>query len=59
MMKEVDRVFSRHPLFGSRQIAAYLRREETVVVRHRVRRLTAKMALEAVFKRPRTSQPHP
>lgn len=31
----------------------------THVGRHRVRRLMAKMGLEAIYKRPRTSQPHP
>ncbi|WP_198005472.1 IS3 family transposase [Sulfitobacter sp. EE-36] len=59
MMKEIDRVFTKYPFFGSRQIAAYLRREEIAVGRHRVRRLMAKMGLEAVYKRPKTSQPHP
>ncbi len=59
MMKEIDRVFTKYPFFGSRQLAAYLRREGTVVGRHRVRRLMAKMGLEAIYKRPRTSQPHP
>lgn len=59
MMKEIDRVFTKYPFFGSRQIAAYLRREGTVIGRHRVRRLMAKMGLEAIYKRPRTSQPHP
>ena len=59
MMKEIDRVFTKYPFFGSRQIVAYLRRESTVVGRHRVRRLMARMGLEAIYKRPRTSQPHP
>jgi putative transposase len=59
MMKEIDRVFTKYPFFGSRQIAAYLRREGTVVGRHRVRRLMARMGLEAIYKRPRTSKPHP
>ncbi len=59
MMKEIDQVFTRYPFFGSRQITAYLRRDGTVVGRHRVRRLMAKMGLEAIYKRPRTSQPHP
>ena len=59
LMKEIDRVFTKYPFFGSRQIAAYLRRDGTVVGRHRVRRLMAKMGLEAIYKRPRTSQPHP
>ena len=59
MMKEIARVFTRYPFFGSRQIAAYLRREGIVMGRHRVRRLMAKMGLEAIYKRPRTSKPHP
>ncbi|MGV6805162.1 MAG: IS3 family transposase [Ruegeria sp.] len=59
MMKEIDRVFTKYPFFGSRQIAAYLRRDGIAVGRHRVRRLMAKMGLEAIYKRPRTSQPHP
>jgi len=36
MMKEIDGVFIKYPLFGSRQIAAYLRREKTLVGRPRV-----------------------
>ncbi len=55
MIKEIDRVFTKYPFFGSRQIAAYLRREGTVVGRHRVRRLMTTMGLEAIYKRPRTS----
>ena len=49
-MKEIDRVFTRCPFFGSRQIAVYLRREGAVVRRHRVRRLMARMGLEAIYK---------
>lgn len=59
MIKETDRVFTKYPFFGSRQIAAYLRREGTVVGRHRVRRLMARMGLEAIYKRLRTSRWHP
>ena len=59
MMKAIDRVFTKYPFFGSRQFAAYLRRESIIVGRHRVRRLMAKMGLEAIYKRPRTSRPHP
>ncbi|WP_161785432.1 IS3 family transposase [Palleronia rufa] len=59
LMKAIDRVFTKYPFFGSRQIAAYLRRDGIVAGRHRVRRLMAKMGLEAIYKRPKTSQPHP
>jgi putative transposase len=48
MMKEIDWVFTKYPFFGSRQIAAYLHQEGTVVGRHRVRRLMAKMGLGAI-----------
>lgn len=59
LMKAIDQAFIKYPFFGSRQIAACLRRDGIVVGRHRVRRLMAKMGLEAIYKRPRTSQPHP
>lgn len=59
MMKEFDRVVTKYPFFGSRQIEAYLRRDGTLVARHRGRRLMAKMGLEAIYKRPRTSHPPP
>lgn len=59
LMITIDRVFTKYPFFGSRQIAAYLRRDGIVVGRHRTRRLMAKMGLEAIYKRPRTSQRHP
>ena len=38
VMKEIDRVFTKYPFFGSRQIAAFLRREGVIVGRHLVRR---------------------
>jgi len=59
VMKAIDQVFTKYPFFGSRQIRAYLRREGIVVGRHRIRRLMRLMGLEAIYKRPRTSQPHP
>ncbi len=59
LMKAIDRGFTKYPFFGSGQITAYLRRDGTVAGRHRVRRLMAKMGLEAIYKRPRTSQPYP
>ena len=52
MMKEIDRVFTKYPFLGSRQIATYLRREGVVIGRHRVRRLMAKMGLEAITNAP-------
>ena len=59
LMKAIDKVFTAYPFFGSRQIAAYLRRDKIVVGRHRVRRLMARMGLEAIYRRPNTSRPNP
>jgi putative transposase len=59
VMTAIDRVFTQYPFFGSRQIRAYLRREGMAVGRHRVRRLMRMMGLEAIYKRPRTTTPHP
>ena len=59
IMAAIDQAFTKYPFFGSRQLQAYLRRDGIVVGRHRVRRLMRLMGLEAVYKRPRTSQPHP
>ena len=59
LIPELPRQSTKFRIGSSRQIAAYLRREGTVIGRHRVRRLMAKMGLEATYKRPRTSRPHP
>jgi putative transposase len=59
LMKVIDKLFTRYPFFGSRQIAVSLARDGIKVGRHRVRRLMRLMGLEAVYKRPKTSQPHP
>ena len=59
VMKEIDKLFTKYPFFGSRQIAAWLARDGVKAGRHRVRRLMRLMGLEAVYKRPKTSQPHP
>lgn len=59
LMKSIDRLFTAYPFFGSRQIVAMLKRDGLSVGRHRVRRLMRKMGLEAVYRRPKTTQPHP
>ena len=59
LMKAIDKVFTAYPFFGSRQIAAYLRRDNVIVGRQRARRLMAKMGLETIYRRPNTSRPHP
>ena len=59
LMNEIDRVFTKYPFFGSRQIAAYLPQSGFSAGRHRVRRLMGIMGLQAVYKGPNTSKKHP
>jgi putative transposase len=59
LMRQIDKSFTQHPFFGSRQIAAYLPRKGYHAGRHRVRRLMKVMGLEAIYKRPNTSKKHP
>ena len=59
LMKAIDKLFTKYPFFGSRQIAAWLARDGIKVGRHRVRRLMRLMGLQVVYKRPRTSKLHP
>ena len=59
LMNEIDRVFTKYPFFGSRQIAAYLPRNGFRAGRHRVRRLMQLMRLQAIYKGPNTSKKHP
>lgn len=59
LMNEIDRIFTKYPFFGSRQIAAYLPRNGFTAGRHRVRRLMRIMGLQTIYKRPNTSKKHP
>jgi putative transposase len=59
LMRLIDRQFLETPWYGSRQMARHLRREGCTVGRKRVRRLMARMGLEPIYQRPRTTVPHP
>lgn len=59
LMRRIDELFLRYPFFGSRQMVRQLDRENIVVGRHRVRRLMRLMGLEAIYRAPKTSAPHP
>jgi hypothetical protein len=54
-MRLIDQQFLRTPFYGSRRMTASLERSGEVVNRKRVQRLMAKMGLEAIFPRPRTT----
>ena len=57
LMNEINRVFTKYPFFGSRQIAAYLPRNGGHSGRHPVRRLMGLMGLRAIYKGPTTRRP--
>ena len=58
MMHEIDRVFTKYPFFGSRQIAAYLPQSGFLAGRHRVRRLMNIMGVQTIYKGLNTSKKH-
>ena len=59
LMRRLDELHLQFPFYGSRQMARHLAREGIVAGRHRVRRLMRRMGLEAIYRKPRTSAPHP
>ena len=59
LMRRIDELFLKYPFYGSRQMVRQLLREGITVGRHRVRRLMRLMGLEAIYQKPRTSDPHP
>jgi putative transposase len=59
IMNRMDELFMLYPFFGSRQMTVVLQREGISIGRHRVRRLMRIMGLQAIYKKPRTSEPHP
>ena len=55
LMRRMDALSLEYPFYGSRQMARHLRREGVSVGRRRVRRLMRLMGLEAIYRKPRTS----
>ena len=55
LMRLIDQQFLKTPFYGSRRMTASLERSGETVNRKRVQRLMAKMGLEAIFPRPRTT----
>ncbi len=55
LMRRIDEQFLETPWYGSRQMTRHLRRHGHEVNRKRVRRLMARMGLQAVYQRPKTT----
>lgn len=58
-MRLIDEQFLEMPWYGSRQMTRHLRRHGHQVNRKRVRRLMARIGLQAIYQRPKTIVPHP
>jgi len=59
LMREIDRIYTDHPCYGSRRIAAVLRRQGMAVGRGRVVRLMRLMGIEGKQPGQRTTRPAP
>jgi len=58
-MELIDRQYLVTPFYGTRKIAVWLKSQNHIVNRKRVRRLMRLMGLKAIYRRPRTSRPAP
>jgi putative transposase len=59
VMRRMDELHLAWPFYGSRRMAAALRREGWAVNRKRAKRLMRVMAIEALYQKPNTSKGHP
>jgi putative transposase len=59
LLSRLDRIFTEHPVYGSRRLRVALLREGISVGRRRIRRLMRKLGLAAIRPKRKTSKPHP
>jgi putative transposase len=59
VMRQLDELHLEHPFAGSRMLRDLLRLRGVVVGRKRVATLLRRMGIEAFYRSPRTTQPHP
>jgi putative transposase len=57
LMRLIDEEYTRRPFYGSRKMFRWLHQQGQQVGRHRVRRLMGWLGLEAVYPKPKLSQP--
>lgn len=59
LMQLIDEQFTRAPFYGVERMTQWLRQQGEAVNPKRIRRLMRQMGLEAIYPKPRLSQPHP
>jgi putative transposase len=58
LMRAIDEAYMANPVFGSRQMMRWLRRQGYRINRKRVQRLMELMGLEAIYQKPNLSRPN-
>ena len=59
IMNHIDRVFTKHPFFGSRKIRRDLLKAGYIIGKDRVQSLMRQMGLYTIYPKKKTSKPHP
>ena len=59
LMRLIDEQYLSTPWYGARQMARHLRRQGYTARRKRIGRLLRLMGLSAIYRKPKTSKPHP
>ena len=59
LMRQLDELHLEHPFAGSRMLRDLLRLRGVIVGRKHVATLMRRMGIEALYRHPRTTQPHP
>ena len=59
LMRRIDALFLKHPFYGARQMVRHLRRAGVRIGRRRAGRLMRLLGLQAIYRAPRLSAPHP
>lgn len=59
VMKQIDRIYTRHPYYGYRRITHQLKRDGYRVNHKRVQRLMQVMGIHSLYPKPKTSLPAP
>jgi putative transposase len=57
LMREIDRIYTEVPSYGSRRVTEQLIRQGYTVNRKRIQRLMQKMGIEVIYPRPNLSKP--
>jgi len=59
LIKLVDKIYTEHPYFGSRQMSNYLRLNRRDIGRYKIRSIYELLGLQTTCPGPHTSVPHP